>query len=284
MRNAIRESLTRRTKIPDRQFFSKSTLIKKILCYRRVLVLNGHTRRGNLEGCSAPRARGPDQWGRARRQQAAPALARRRQVASTPRRVATRSLAAPTICEPTPRGQALSAPMARAGNAAVRGIGQGHVPPVPSVRRVAGLGGQVPGSAVACAAAPHRCQPRSDPTRPVAGTRLLAAAIPRSHRSKAPRRAINDEVEPALDIWCNAWRGGSRQPLLGDSSTATASCATQTHALSSMGARLASSPLGTGGTVISQLVDQGSAAWLAMSATMGRCPGSWQAKASPKSD
>ena len=131
-----------------------------------------------------------------------------------------------------------------------------RLPPHPTRRGVAGLGGQVPGIAfVACGATLHRWQP------PVCAQgrnqgHVLGECL------AAPRLALNDKVEPVPVILRNAWRGGSRQPLLGDKTRpSTASRAMRT---------------GTGGMIVSPLVNHGSAL-----CSLAR-QGWWQTKASPR--
>ena len=87
-----------------------------------------------------------------------------------------------------------------------------------------------------------------------------------SQQSAPPRR----ELEPAPVIWCTAWRGGSRQPLLGDNPSFSVHGLPRNANLCSLGH--GGSPgqqptAGTGGTVVPQMVNQG------LSATTGCCQG-----------
>ena len=97
-----------------------------------------------------------------------------------------------------------------------------------------------------------------------------------------PRRAIDDEVQPASVIWRNTATPGavvcaSHCCRTTRPSAATASRATRTHARSRVGVRLASSPLRAQAARWSPnwstRTDQGSAAWRALSAASGRCQG-----------
>ena len=117
---------------------------------------------------------------------------------------------------------------------------------------------------------------RPDPTRLVAGTRRRHQGHIAAGRLAAPRRAINDEVEPAPVIWCNAWRGGAvvrvshcwgnKPSCSGDGFPRNANPCSLEYG-SSPGQQPTA---GTGGTVVSQLVNHCSARHVRHNGTLPR--------------